>query len=561
MEPVDVVYDICRYYVEDLQDVDPGLISKLDGFRRARKISELASCSSHFDWQRHTVDDWRALRQVEAFFKKNALFSEEGKCADAARSSFFEAERACAATNLRLDFFYARRDLLDPDLSSKMNRMERYISSVLGPFDRFCNAIPALVRVTPGATSTSARRDSLPQLKLKMKLFCTKGAESYLSALYRFHGFSRPRLREVTSNRVELVPKNWKTSRTIACEPEGNLPLQLAFDTFAKRRLRLKGIDLSNQEANQEKALESSVTGTHVTVDFKAASDTISFNTIAWLFPCDWFEFLCRTRSPYFRGVFGDGKYAKFSSMGNGATFTIETLVFAAACYAVGSKDFLVYGDDVIIEKEYYESYLRLTRFLGFTINVDKTFADGPFRESCGLDAFRGVDVTPVYIRGIDRRKASLCHLVNSLSRVAVPDGALGRFLRDLVRSEKLPFVPYQESTMSGVWIEPDVARNLGILKHRAFLNRFKCYVPRTRHRTFVDSRGYYLWFLNKNSQVLFAGPWALARHTYVQETSSVPIFDHAYVRKWVVWHMPHDGVPDHLYWWSEYLRSGITRP
>lgn len=552
MEPKNVAYDICRHYIRDLRGVDAALFATVDGYRRARDLAALASCSLHFDAAKHNIEDWRALRQIEAFFKKNSIYADPVKCAEAAKNSFLKAERTCASTNLRLEYFYAKRDLLDPDLVLQMSRMERYISSVLGPFDAFLDAMPRLVRVTPGATSHASRRDSLPQLKMRMSLYATSSAIPYLNALYRFYGFNVPRVKVTKSNRVELVPKNYKTSRTIACEPEGNLPFQLAFDTYAKRRLRRKGIDLSDQFRNQRAAKLASVNNDYVTVDFEAASDTVSFNAVAWLFPCDWFKFLCAFRSPEYRGCFGSGKYQKFSSMGNGSTFAIETLIFAAACYATGSRDFLVYGDDVIIGKEFFESYKRLTRFLGFTINASKTFCDGPFRESCGMDAFNGVDVTPQYVRSVADRKPVLCHLVNVLGQIAIMDGELRAYLDEIITSRNLPFVPFQDSTLSGVWIYPGRARQLGILRTRNYVTRYKAYVAKSRTRSFVDSRGYYLWFLNKNSQVLFGGPWVDRRHIRVTETSSVPIFEHTYVRRWVGWVAPSEEIPLYLYWWRE---------
>lgn len=554
MEPKDVAYDVCRYYVHDQSDVDSGLVSLIDGYRRSRNLPELASCSRHFDWHLHSVREWRFLRQVEAFFKKNSAFSDPEKCHATAEASFWEAEAKCAGTNLALEFYYSKQDLLDPDLRFGMQRVERYIRDVLGEFRSFLDDLPHLVRVTPGATAHSARRNSLPQMKMRMKVYATHGSGTYLRALYRYYGFGTPRVRDCETNRMELVPKNWKTDRTIACEPEGTLPLQLAFDAYAKRRLRRYRIDLSDQTANQRLARSSSVDGKYVTVDFKAASDTISYNAVAWCFPPDWFDYLCRVRSSSFRGCFGEGKYHKFSSMGNGCTFTIETLIFAAACHAVGSRTFQVYGDDVIIEKEYYEAFLRLTRFLGFTINQDKTFTEGPFRESCGVDVFGGIDVTPVYIRSVDRRKASVCHLVNTLGCLTFPGSKLGDYLASLVKQYKLPLVPFSESTMAGVWIDPSVARGLKILRRRRYIDRYKAFIPKNEDRVFVDSRGYYLWFLNKNSQVLFSGPWHLARATRQSETSSAPIFEHKYVRKWVCWHPPTEAEPVHLYWWTELI-------
>lgn len=546
MEPKDLVYDICRAFVSD-QCVDESLRRYALGALRARDLRALSTCSLQFDRHSHSVGDWRFLRQVEAFFKKNALFAHPDKCFEAARSSFFKNELACSETNVRLKPFIEGKRRLDVDLCSKIFKMQRYISSVLGPFSPFLDSLPSLVKVTPGATARSSRRNSLPQLKLRMSLFATKRCSRYLRGVYHLFGFRQPRIKAAKSNRIELVPKNWKTDRTIACEPEGNLPLQLAFDTYVKRKLRRFKIDLRDQSANQRKAKHASIYNDYVTVDFSAASDTISYNTVSWLLPEDWFRYLCDVRSPFYRGVFGEGTYSKFSSMGNGSTFVLETLIFAAACHAVGSRHFLVYGDDVIIERKFYRDYVQLTRFLGFTVNEEKSFADGPFRESCGGDYFNGTDVTPVYIRGIDRRKAVLCHLVNTLGFLTFPGSKLSEILYSLIREFRLPLVPFNESTLSGVWIDPRKARQRGILKtrivykHGPRLDYFKSYSAKSKIRSFSDIRGYYLWFLYKNNQVLFSGPWLEASRFSALQTSSVPLFQHAYVRKWVCWNNPAD--------------------
>lgn len=548
-----IAYDICRSYLTDSQDaLGPQLTTLLLGKVRARDLAALASCTSHFDSAKHTVEALRSLKQVEAFFKKNSQFSNPVICANAAQQSFKDSEASCAKINWMLEYFYAQQHLLRSDLRSKIQVMESYISRVLGPFSVFMNDLPSLVKVTPGATATTARKDSLPQLKMKMKVFATDGARSYTTALYQFFGFNRPRVCVTESNRVELVPKNWKTDRTIACEPEANLPLQLAFDRFVKRRLYSHGVDLSDQSANQRRALEASVTDSFVTVDFKAASDTFSFNTVAWLMPPDWFDFLCRVRSPKYRGAFGSGTYQKFSSMGNGCTFCIETLIFAAACYASGSRNFLVYGDDVIIEKEFYPSFLELTGFFGLTVNVDKTFVSGFFRESCGVDAYNGMNITPVFIREQPTSKAGLCHLINTMCTIAYPEGKLVKLLLFLKEEYKLPCVPYVMDTYAGVHIEPGYAYDQRILRLRHWCYRFKAYKPKTEKRQFSSSKGYYLWFLNKTGQVSFSGPWHLKKNISQTQTSSAPLPQHCYVRKWASWVKPRQAIPEHLYWCSE---------
>jgi len=559
MEPIDITYEVSRRYIQDLVQfgVDPALIALLNGYNRSRNLAGLTSCSSHFNSAKHSIIEWRSLRQVEAFFKKNSAFSSSAKCGEQALISFVENEKICSATNRRLQPYLLDPYLMNNDLRIKVNKMRRYICNVLGDFTHFLDSLPNLVRVTPGATANSNRQASLPQLKMRLKLYASHSCFKYLWSIYRIFGFDNLRLRDCKTNRVEFVPKNWKTDRTIACEPEGNLFLQLAFDKYAKKRLRFFGIDLSDQSRNQNLARHASIYNDLVTVDFRCASDTISFNTVKLLFPFDWFNYLWDVRSPFYRGKAGSGCYSKFSSMGNGATFCIETLIFAAVCYACNSKQFSVYGDDVIIERENYEELLELTHFLGFSINSEKTFTDGPFRESCGLDSFNGTDVTPIYIRNIDSRKAILCHLINSLVYTTFPRSTLMQFLKKLTLDNKLPLVPFQESTLSGILIDPDKARSLRILTSRHGIDYFRAYTAKCRFRTFVDSRGYYLWFLRKNSQVLFNSPWEVGSiHERSSQTSKAPVFDHVYVRKRVHWYRnrPMEDTNCNLLDWTSFL-------
>jgi hypothetical protein len=124
------------------------------------------------------------------------------------------------------------------------------------------------------------------------------------------------------------------------------------------------------------------------------------------LLPEDWYLALKQARSPV--GTLPDGtviQYQKVSSMGNGFTFELESLLFWALASSVlsllcTSKPLLaVYGDDIIVPSSVAHTLLWILRFVGFTPNASKTFIRGPFRESCGKHYFRGVDVTPFYVR------------------------------------------------------------------------------------------------------------------------------------------------------------------
>jgi hypothetical protein len=98
-------------------------------------------------------------------------------------------------------------------------------------------------------------------------------------------------------------------------------------------------------------------------------------------------------RSP--KGVLVDKSYTfeKISSMGNGFTFALESLIFGAlvrcAIRRTGSvKKSAVYGDDLIVPVTAAPYLKTLLEYFGFQLNEDKSFAAGPFRESCGKDFY-----------------------------------------------------------------------------------------------------------------------------------------------------------------------------
>jgi len=97
-----------------------------------------------------------------------------------------------------------------------------------------------------------------------------------------------------------------------------------------------------------------------------------------------------------------DGKWVfneKFSSMGNGFTFELETMIFWAAISSVSDGLISVYGDDLIIESAYYHDVISALDLLGFTPNGEKSFYQGKFRESCGADYWDGNEVRPCYLK------------------------------------------------------------------------------------------------------------------------------------------------------------------
>lgn len=251
----------------------------------------------------------------------------------------------------------------------------------------------------------------------------------------------------------------------------------------------------------------------------RTASDTVALNAVAWLFPDSWFSLLSRLRSRGYKCKFGTGEYAKFSSMGNGLTFVLESTIFAAACRAVQSEAYRVYGDDIAIETHLVDKLLRLLGFLGFSVNMEKTYTAGPFRESCGNDYYNGEYVTPVYVRRTPKQGefAHMCHIVNSLLPVSIPGGRLRQFLLEAVRKLRLPLVPFQEDTMVGIHIPPSVAyqrkllSNIPVSRKSPFYGpTFKGFMPRGELRYNGGWRSYFLASRSASGRLKLRHPFRL---------------------------------------------------
>jgi hypothetical protein len=228
-------------------------------------------------------------------------------------------------------------------------------------------------------------------------------------------------------NRVTTVPKDATIDRPIACEPTLNMYAQKGVGAIFRRLLKSRGVDLNDQTVNQRLAFLGSLTGRLATVDLSAASDSISIEIVKLLLPEAWYDLLLLLRCD--KGLLPSGEfivYNKISSMGNGFTFELESLLFWAitqACedsiseHTGGTHRCSVYGDDIICRTETVPLLTEVLATCGFSVNVDKTFSDGPFRESCGKHYFQGVDVTPVYVRTPVRHVTQLFLLANSVRR------------------------------------------------------------------------------------------------------------------------------------------------
>lgn len=227
----------------------------------------------------------------------------------------------------------------------------------------------------------------------------------------------------VTGDKLSFIHKGIDSLRSIGVQPTCNVLLQLGADTTMKNDLKdYAGIDLADQSWNQHLARKGSEDWESIepfcTLDKSNASNSIARLIPTFFFPGEWAKFFQKTRTPSYTppAFFGKGSeeipYQMYAGMGNGTTFTVETALFAAFCYAtshhtdiesfVKDKEYAVYGDDVVLKRSHARRYITLATYFGFSFNSSKTFLDGPFRESCGADYWSGIDVRPAYVKSSD---------------------------------------------------------------------------------------------------------------------------------------------------------------
>jgi hypothetical protein len=212
--------------------------------------------------------------------------------------------------------------------------------------------------------------------------------------------------------RVILVPKDSRGPRLISCEPVDYQWIQQGLgraivDHVEHNALTRFNVFFTNQEPNQFGALLGSETGRYATLDLNEASDRVSLGLVRLLFPPHICEYLEASRSS--STVLPNGKVLglnKFAPMGSCLCFpilalTVWSILTAAAPDKNTRERILVYGDDVIVPTAYAADAIEQLESFGLKINRDKSCTSGLFRESCGTDAFKGIEVTPVRLRTV----------------------------------------------------------------------------------------------------------------------------------------------------------------
>lgn len=426
--------------------------------------------------------------QIAAFFKKYPGFDLGIDLEAKAIDSFWQSERQCFRSNRYLTPLLDDPVIYGSGVCDLLGRARKEVRRILGPLPCVDKLEP---RFGPGSTYLDVGPLTTVPDKMSDSYTLTQSArfllEPWDKTAWSRHAASSqpfqsnddpdcdidddhaPRIETIVrGNRFTTVEKDAWKRRGICIEPSINLFYQLGVgEWLTKRLLRTCRWDKDNiQEHHKLLAKQASLDGLHATIDLSNASDTVCEALVRLLLPEDWFNFLDKIRSHHTRVGGRWVKLEKFSSMGNGFTFELETIVFRAIVVASQKEAFTfrgewfggevsVFGDDIICPTSSTQDVMAALTFFGFETNKKKTFLDGSFRESCGGDYFKGHDVRPHYLKEIINEPHQYIALANGLRRFGIrhilcggPDvyrfprlvilGQLPKQIRDLTGPERL---------------------------------------------------------------------------------------------------------------------------
>lgn len=317
---------------------------------------------------------------------------------DQAIKAFFECEESCKLQNQKIEEMRS-----DPALE----KVRKIVSSLLGPLSSdTLNGICDSQRFSSG-TTTALMGDSgwTRSTKYDGNIHLTDDLYPFARSLMgeSWIETSARKLDIVRGNVFCTVPKTSLTDRPICIEPSLNMRVQLGIGHCLKTKLKNFGFSIQYQEKNRELA-KRAYDDSLATIDFSSASDTIAWSLVRVLLPDDWFHLLelCRSKETFINDEYIN--LHKFSSMGNGYTFELESIIFLAmALSVVPMEEWMnvsIYGDDLIVPQSYVEELSDIFTTSGVYMNDSKSFLAGNFFESCGADYFKKQNVKGFTLSG-----------------------------------------------------------------------------------------------------------------------------------------------------------------
>lgn len=404
---LNVASSLIRDFQSNLRDTS--FCSDLQRLVAARDVAGIRQLESEVD-PTSDICLYKAQYQLLSLLKRyrfqSDLFSDE-ELVQKAIDGFRQTQTRLADVDL---------DKLDRISQLVLDRAASYVSDLLGSYDdeehrSLCRFGRKASVGIPARKASLAERWELPisgSLE-QINWFDSEMSQDYAVQEYWNAQKSSDPLRstyqEICSLKLSLVPKTFKSLRSIMPNSTIGSYMSHGLGEMIRKRLKRKGYDIGTlQQRHRVLACQASLDNLSVTADLSSASDSITDALVKRLFPADWYEILTKSR---IKDVsLPDGSLVQsltFCTMGIGYTFPLQTLVFLALLNAIRSlrtgrknnRNISVYGDDMIYPSSMHSDVVTLFSGFGFVLNLDKTFHEGDFRESCGGDYYRGVDVRP----------------------------------------------------------------------------------------------------------------------------------------------------------------------
>lgn len=427
-----------------LEDFEPFLPSTLHiavkeaiSLRNVKMYREICAGTEYINSDLSPAQ-FKAVRQILDLFK-NFAFAQDvmtpQEVLDNSISKFLENQKrletfSCVEDDVVKDILFRARGHIDQILGefSKFDILERAAfgkkSSVGIPMRNACE----------GARLEAPITGSSDQILWFQHLYGCWNRPAFNYAVERAANRKVPLFREIDTLEAVLVDKTFKSKRMIIPNTTIGTLYTSGLGRTIQDCLKAAGYDIQTlQKTHGCLAKIGSITGTLVTGDQSLASDNITSWLIARLFSKPWAFALELGRIGRIKLYDHTIESKTFAGMGVGFTFPLQTLVFLGILLAI--RDHLglddqtvvsVYGDDLIYDERMHDTVMSTFPKLGLIMNADKTFASGYFRESCGQDYYRGIDVRPYHFGKASVRALSGAFLEATLYKEI--NGLLRRF-------------------------------------------------------------------------------------------------------------------------------------
>lgn len=330
-----------------------------------------------------------------------------------------------------------------------------YITNLLGDLDPFDQNQSAhfLPRPGPGATNTPTKRcdryrpavryEQLAEVFDFDEWYCCPSPlhpqVSYFDLRSRkTYKTSGETTSDVPTSRYKCVPKTFSKPRGICIEQLEVQYFQQGLRNALYERSESSNpvvqttgfVNFTDQSKNGRLALYSSINGDYATIDMSSASDRISRGLVQRLFSgCPSLlkaMMACSTRVISLPVPIAEKQQLeckKFAPMGSALCFPVMGLVHwallkAVFAFAMRTRDLIpiwVYGDDIIVPSHLAPLVYKYLPVFGMKLNTEKSFFRSRFRESCGINAFNGVDITPTRFKTLVKNPFQMSDLISML--------------------------------------------------------------------------------------------------------------------------------------------------